>query len=205
METRGVELFDHVLSLVRSARERLHNEVAGLLVPDESTLPSGRFDPTRLIIQLAPLGADGVAIERQLLEHGVSLESADRDTLLPIITVADTNESVTALLDHLIPALQGARGEPRDLSPALSWRVKPVQVLSPREAFFARHARVESSMALGRVCAELIAPYPPGVPVLAPGEVVTAESLDGLLEVARSGVRIAYAADPTLSTIEVVA
>ena len=205
METRGVELFDHVLSLVRSARERLHHEVAGLLVPDESTLPSGRFDPTRLIIQLAPIGADGVAIERQLLEHGVSLESADRDTLLPIITVADTNESVTALLDHLIPALQGARGEPRDLSPALSWRVKPVQVLSPREAFFARHAHVESSMALGRVCAELIAPYPPGVPVLAPGEIVTAESLVGLLEVARSGVRIAYAADPTLSTIEVVA
>ena len=50
-----------------------------------------------------------------------------------------------------------------------------------------------------------MAPYPPGVPVLAPGEVVTRELLDGLLDAARSGVRIAYAADPTLSTIEVVA
>jgi lysine decarboxylase len=205
IETRGVELFSHVLSLVRHARERLRDEVAGLLVPDENTFPSHRFDPSRLIVQLAPLGADGVAIERQLLERGLSFESADRDTLLPIITVADTNESVNHLLDHLIPALESARGEPRELLPALSWRVNPVQVLSPREAFFARHERVESAKAIGRVSAELVAPYPPGVPVLAPGEVVTAELLRGLLDVARSGVRIAYAADPTLSTIEVVA
>jgi lysine decarboxylase len=55
------------------------------------------------------------------------------------------------------------------------------------------------------VSAELIAPYPPGIPVLAPGELVTAELLEGLRTEAASGVRIAYATDPTLRTIEVVA
>jgi arginine decarboxylase len=205
METRGAELFDRVLALVRSARRRLREEVPGLLVPDEETFGSGRFDPTRLIIQLVPLGIDGIEVERRLSQNGISLEFADRDTLMPLITVVDTEESVSSLLDQLIPFLLDARGEIREFSTALSWRVQPVQALSPREAFFARHERVESSMAIGRVSAELVAPYPPGVPVLAPGEVVTRELVEGLLEVARSGVRIAYAADPSLTTLEVVA
>ena len=205
LETRGVELIGRVLSLVRAARERLRTEVPGLVIPDELSFPVGRFDPTRLILQLAPIGADGVVVERHLLKQHVSLESADRDTLLPIITVTDTDESLTALLDRLVPVLNDAVGTPRRRSTALSWLVNPVQSLSPREAFFAPRERVDAAEAVGRVSAELVAPYPPGVPVLAPGEVVTRELLDGLLDAARSGVRIAYAADPTLSTIEVVA
>ena len=52
--------------------------------------------------------------------------------------------------------------------------------------------------------AELIAPYPPGVPVLAPGELITAEAINALREVAADGGRIAYAADPTLATFQVI-
>jgi lysine decarboxylase len=55
------------------------------------------------------------------------------------------------------------------------------------------------------VCAELIAPYPPGVPLLAPGEIVTAAVIAALRRTLANGGRIAYAADPTLSTIQVVA
>jgi lysine decarboxylase len=77
--------------------------------------------------------------------------------------------------------------------------------LTPREAFFATHETVDADAAIGRVCAELIAPYPPGVPVLAPGEIVTAGALDALREARADGGRIAYAADPTLDTIQVVA
>jgi len=54
------------------------------------------------------------------------------------------------------------------------------------------------------VCAELIAPYPPGVPVLAPGEIITAGALHALREALADGGRIAYAADPTLATVQVV-
>jgi len=64
---------------------------------------------------------------------------------------------------------------------------------------------VTAERAVGRVCAELIAPYPPGIPVLAPGEVVTAEVLAALRGVRADGGRIAYAADPDLATIHVVA
>jgi len=59
-----------------------------------------------------------------------------------------------------------------------------VNVMSPRAAFFAPHERVSADAAVGRVSAELVAPYPPGVPVLAPGELITAELLDGLRLVA---------------------
>ena len=55
-----------------------------------------------------------------------------------------------------------------------------------------------------RVSAELVAPYPPGVPVLAPGELITASALDALREVRDDGGRIAYAADPSLATFQVV-
>jgi lysine decarboxylase len=59
--------------------------------------------------------------------------------------------------------------------------------------------------AVGRVGAELVAPYPPGIPVLAPGEVVTGAALDALTAARDAGSRIAYAADPSLRTLDVVA
>ncbi len=75
---------------------------------------------------------------------------------------------------------------------------------APREAFFAPNETVPAAAAIGRVSAELIAPYPPGVPVLAPGELITAAAVDALREVAADGGRIAYAADPSLQTFQVI-
>ena len=82
--------------------------------------------------------------------------------------------------------------------------MRPQTVLAPREAFFAPNETVAASAAVGRISAELVAPYPPGVPVLAPGELITTEALAALREVAAGGGRIAYAADPTLATFQVV-
>jgi len=78
-------------------------------------------------------------------------------------------------------------------------------VLSPREAFFAPNETVLASAAVGRISAELVAPYPPGVPVLAPGELITEQALLALREVAADGGRIAYAADASLGSFQVVA
>jgi lysine decarboxylase len=63
---------------------------------------------------------------------------------------------------------------------------------------------VSAAAAVGRVSAELIAPYPPGVPVLAPGELIASAAIDSLREVKADGGRIAYAADPSLETFQVV-
>ena len=76
--------------------------------------------------------------------------------------------------------------------------------MSPREAFFAPRETVPVDRAVGRLAAETVAPYPPGIPALAPGEVVTAPLVDALREAAAAGTRLAYCSDPSLGTLQVV-
>jgi len=204
MEDRGTELLERLIGAVRGARQRLREELPGLEVPDEHSFPAGRFDPTRLVLLLAGVGADGVEVDRILISRHLPVELADRDTLVPIVTVADDEATLGALVDVLVPAIRATSGPSRSRSTALSWRVRPVNVMTPRAAFFAPHENLAADHAVGRISAELIAPYPPGVPVLAPGELITDELLGGLRAVAAEGVRVAYAADPSLSTLEVV-
>jgi lysine decarboxylase len=73
-----------------------------------------------------------------------------------------------------------------------------------RDAYFAQTEMVAAEDAIGRISADLIAPYPPGVAVLAPGEVLTSQIIEGLAASKAAGVRIAYATDPSLSTYRVV-
>ena len=73
-----------------------------------------------------------------------------------------------------------------------------------RDAYFATTEMVSSADAVGRISADLIAPYPPGVAVIAPGEILTEEIVSGLAASHKGGVRIAYATDPTLQRYRVV-
>jgi arginine decarboxylase len=117
----------------------------------------------------------------------------------------DTSETVGRLGRSLLSGLEAqGRVEPRPSATAAQWVLAAPRALSPREAFFARPETLPAETAVGRVSAELIAPYPPGIPVVVPGERLTAEVIDALRRTAADGVRIAYAADPTLETFQVV-
>jgi lysine decarboxylase len=83
------------------------------------------------------------------------------------------------------------------------WQVSPEVVVTPREAFFSERKRIPLREAVGEVSAEQFCPYPPGVPLLAPGERVTAETVEAIAAAAKVG-RVAYNSDPTLETIEVI-
>jgi arginine decarboxylase len=124
--------------------------------------------------------------------------------VIPIPTIADDEHHVAAFTDVLIASIERHRGAPRRPSSAASWTVVPETVLSPREAFFAPNETIPADAAVGRISAELIAPYPPGVPVLAPGELISKDAVDSLREVLADGGRIAYAADPSLATLQVI-
>ena len=76
-------------------------------------------------------------------------------------------------------------------------------VLTPREAFLRERRRVTMADAVGEVSAEQFCPYPPGVPLLAPGERVTEESIEAIRAASKT-CRIAYCSDPTLETILIV-
>ena len=102
--------------------------------------------------------------------------------------------------------LAQCRGEPRPPGAASAvWDVAPETTMTPRQAFFSARETVGAEDAAGRVAAEMVAPYPPGIPAIAPGEVVSLELVDALREAAAGGTRLSYCADPTLATLQVVA
>ncbi len=161
-------------------------------------------DPTKLVVLLAGTGVSGNDVERDLIDAGLPVEMADRDTLVPILTMADNDDSVDRLVAAIGVAVERRRGPARAIGTAVQWATPPPMAITPREAYFRPHTTVAAATAVGRISAEVVAPYPPGVPVLVPGEIVTAEVLAALQEVQATGTRIAYAADPTLATLQVV-
>ncbi len=198
LERDGAELLAQAIAATRAARTRLQ-EVPGLTVLDGPDV-----DPVKLTLVLSGTGADGNAVEADLIAAGLPVESADRDVLIAIVSLADTHATLTRLADHITASIQRHRGTPRETAEPAAYSVEPVVAVPPREAFFATAEPVRITQAVGRVSAELIAPYPPGIPVLAPGEEVTPAVIETLDRARTAGVRIAYAADPTLSTIRVV-
>ncbi|HEY4898105.1 MAG TPA: hypothetical protein VIH79_00100, partial [Candidatus Nanopelagicaceae bacterium] len=149
-------------------------------------------------------GTSGVAIEDTLIAQGVRVEMADNDTMVLLATIADDDVDFDLLADRLIPILQKLKSEPRPAATALSWSIVPQVGTSMRSAYFANTEMVTADKAVGRTSADLIAPYPPGVAVVAPGEILTVEIINGLAASKAAGVRIAYATDTTLATYRVI-
>ncbi|MEP6515861.1 aminotransferase class I/II-fold pyridoxal phosphate-dependent enzyme [Microcoleus vaginatus] len=88
-------------------------------------------------------------------------------------------------------------------SPTLPLSPSP-PLLSPREAFFFPAETVPADKAVDRLCAELICPYPPGIPVLMPGEIITPAAVDYLQQILAAGGKITGCSDPGLQTLKVV-
>lgn len=204
---RGEELLGRTIALAAQARQRFR-EVPGLgVVGDEIADRSPALlmhDPTKIVLSLPGTGADGQIVADALEQRGLQLEFADRDTFCPVITMGDTAQTVDFMVTEIIRAIAEHRGEPRPLIPITAWTLEPDTAMSPRDAFFADHERVPAAQAVGRVAAETAAPYPPGVPALAPGERIQDATLAALQAEARSGTRIAYCGDPMLDTVLVV-
>jgi lysine decarboxylase len=198
LERDGERLLGDAVAATRETRRRLA-EVDGLVVLDGPGV-----DPLKLTLLLPGTGADGNAVERDLLAAGVPVESADRDVVVGVVTLADTPRTLAAFATAVETSVRRHRGAARPVVGPAVYRIDAVPVLPPRQAFFAEEETVPFERAVGRVSAELVAPYPPGIPVLAPGEEVTAGVVDALHQARGAGVRIAYAADPSLATLRVV-
>ena len=145
----------------------------------------------------------------RLLDDPVSLLDptgflSDRDTIVATLSIFDEEHDVVGFAATVREVVEQRRGPARVVRPHVAWTVEPETVMRPRDAFFAWHETVPAQDAIGRVCAEIVAPYPPGVPVLAPGELITAGTLQALRDVQADGAMVRYAADPQLTTFQVV-
>jgi arginine/lysine/ornithine decarboxylase len=209
----GKELLDRAVTSARLLRERLATEVPELRVvsTDELAARPGvtGVDPTHVLIETASVGLTGYQADDWLRdERQVDVELVDHRRIMPLVTFAHGEQEI----DRLVRALRDlvdAEGEPgRDtpVSPLPSRRqLRTEQAMLPRDAFFAATETVKPSEAPGRVSAELITPYPPGIPAIAPGEVLTDEIVGYLEEIVANGAFVEGATDPSLPSLRVVA
>jgi lysine decarboxylase len=204
LQTRGPELLGALLENVAYFKDRVQSHFTVPIFLNSSDFPTGRFDPVKIVLRANQLGASGIAIEKSLGERGIRVEMADQDTVVFLATLADTREDFVELGDVMIDIATSQQTQPRPSATALSWSVIPQVGISMREAYFAATEMVTAADAIGRVSADLIAPYPPGVAVIAPGEILTKQIVEGLSASQKAGVRIAYATDPTLEKFRVV-
>ncbi len=210
MVQRGRELLGHALRLARQARAGL-DELPGIAVAGRDLTGPGRaadFDPLQVVVDVSGAGVGGAAAARWLREQArVEVAAADHRRIVARLTYADSEQTVRPLLAGL-RRLVNARSAlpaamPVDLpDPA---ELEPEVVMLPRDAFFGNSATVPASQAAGRVAAETITPYPPGIPAVVPGERISEAVLEYLRAgVSTSAMRVPDAADPSLATIKVV-
>jgi arginine decarboxylase len=189
MATEGEKLLGKALKLARGARQAI-NQVPGLYCLEKDAVLGrgmGDMDETKLAINVSGLGMSGYDVSRLLnVEHDIQVEMADPFHILVIVSIGDRRED----LDRLVAALghiAGQRpvgGKPTRWEEALP-KFRNVPGLTPREAFFAAHELVSVDGASGRLSTEIVTVYPPGIPLLVPGEVITDEVisyLDRVLE-----------------------
>ena len=210
MATEGRERTARALALARWLRQEI-NRLDGLWCfgPEEiisaETGVTG-FDELKLTVQVTGLGLTGPEAE-QLLRYKYLLqcELVDRANVLFIISVSDTEETASRLLAALKGLCAGRAGAEPLPAQRLLFAACPEQVLTPREAFFAPRRTMRLDAAAGEISAEEITFYPPGVPVICPGERLTAELIASVKEAAAAGLRVTGPADTSLETIAVIA
>ncbi|MTA86659.1 MAG: aminotransferase class V-fold PLP-dependent enzyme, partial [Actinobacteria bacterium] len=203
LQNRGDQLTANLVDLVNAFKDKVDKACGMSVFLNASDFPKDRFDPAKVVLRANLLGVSGVDVENELEKHNIRVEMADQDTIVFLATLADRSEDFDEVAAKLIPILEKLRSQPRQTQTALSWSIVPTVGMSIRDAYFADTEFVNAANAIGRVSADLIAPYPPGVAVVAPGEVLTAQIVDGLATSKTAGVRIAYASDPTLKTYRV--
>ncbi|MBW4420135.1 MAG: aminotransferase class I/II-fold pyridoxal phosphate-dependent enzyme [Myxacorys californica WJT36-NPBG1] len=211
MATEGQELMDQTLRLADEARSRLQAipKLATLNPEQATTAGFYALDRTRLTVTVSNLGIDGFTADEilhQQLDVTAELPSLRHVTF--IFSLGNTETDVDRLVaawetlaaDASSHASQGADG----ISVGYGKLLNEKQAMSPREAFFARSEMISTDQACDRISTELVCPYPPGIPILMPGEFITQDAINALQYVLKSGGFITGCADPMLKTLRVV-
>jgi lysine decarboxylase len=210
LAAHGAGLLDVTIARVRA----LHNEVGA--IPGCRVLgpahPSAPFpgvvahDPLRVVIDVRETGLTGLEVQRRLRDElDTVVELATHSTVVLVIGVQAPESLLREFPSALKRALRASRAAGATRPPTTASPAEPGEtVLTPRQAHLADQERVAPGDAVGRVAAEAISGYPPGIPAVLPGERVTAAAVEHLETLRDAGVRLHGAADPALGSILVV-
>jgi arginine/lysine/ornithine decarboxylase len=210
MVEHGEELLDAAIDCAGRAREEI-GTIDGLGLMGAEIVEEGfahEVDPMVLTVDVRELGISGFqAAEWARAERHVDFGAADSCRFTARLTHADGDEQVQILVDTMKALPEASRTLERQPPPDFpsSEGLQVETVMLPRDAFFGRTEDVPVEECVGRVAAEMVSPYPPGVPVLAPGERISAEAVEYLRSGLENGMLLPDPADPHLKTVRVVA
>ncbi|KAF7822314.1 Arginine decarboxylase [Senna tora] len=201
-------IFNQAIDLAYEARYLLKN-IPGISVLENSSFPIfPSMDPLRLTVGFWQLGLSGYEADEILYrDHGIVCELVGNQSITCAFNLGTCRDHVERLvlgIKHLATTYASLqRPKEKVLTGVAPFNDDIIMSLIPRDAFFASKRRVTLRESLGEVSGELICPYPPGIPVLIPGEVITEKAIDYLLHVRSKGAVISGASDPLISSIVV--
>jgi arginine decarboxylase len=214
MATAGQQFLAKTLELSREMRSGLSplTPVTAISPEDVSSYASVKeLDLTRLTVDVSGLGMTGLEADEILHgEHGVTAELPELRHLTFIISLGNTPADGERFLEsfkHLRASwVQAGAADPSTLQRLSRAEPPPFTQpqVSPRDAFFAETEVLPAKVVLGRLSAETISPYPPGIPAIVAGEAITAAALDQLKTVHQQGGYLTGCSDLSLETLKVL-
>lgn len=215
VEEEGATRLEHTLELAEKAREAI-NRIKGLSCLGDEVRgdPSvGEWDPTKLVISVRGLGLTGYEAQDILgNKYRIQIEMADYYNILVMITIGDSPEAIDDLIKALRELASCYFGKDNIKINKLSsisrmgiWKHPPEVAVTPREAFFCQQTRATIlEEAEGEIAAEMVCPFPPGVPLLTPGERISRPIIEIIKELSAGGTAWQGCLDKTLASIQVL-
>jgi arginine decarboxylase len=218
MALQGEQLMSRTLQLADTARTRI-SQIPGLSVLELLKAPSGAtlqppgfvaLDRTRLTVTVSGLGLTGFEADELIAQHCVLAELPSLQHLTFIVSLGNTAADIELLVQAFSILSKSHRRSREQLQPLVGDKVTQIAnsanngLISPRDAFFSQTETLSVEKSCDRISAELVCPYPPGIPILMPGEVITPSALEYLQQVLAMGGVISGCADVSLRTLKVV-
>ncbi len=202
---RGREAFAKVAELAEYAREEI-NRIGGYyafgdeLVNRDSVYA---FDPTKLSVHTLDIGLAGIEVYDILRdEYDIQIEFGDLGNMLAYLSIGDRKQEVERLVSALADI---KRRYQKDKTGMLSQEyIPPRVVMTPQESFYAPKEQLPIQEAEGRICSEFVMCYPPGIPILAPGEEITDEIIEYILYAKEKGCSMTGPEDEKIEKLNVV-
>ena len=201
----GKEIFDHVMSLAQYAREEI-NKIGGYYAFGKELIDGNTvydFDVTKLSIHTRNIGLAGIEVYDLLRDdYDVQIEFGDIGNVLAIISVGDKNLAIERLISALAEI---KRLHTKDQTGMLDHEyINPLVKMTPQDAFYAPKKSVPMADSVGAICSEFVMCYPPGIPILAPGEKITKEILDYIAYAKAKGCFLTGTEDIHIEHINIV-
>lgn len=202
---RGREVFRHVRELAIYARDEI-NEIGDYYAFGQELRDGNAvfdFDSTKLSVHTLDIGLAGIEVYDALRDdYDIQIEFGDLGNILAYLSIGDRIQEVERLVSALSEIRRRYRRSPAGM---LSQEYIPPEVVtSPQDAFYAEKISLPREKSLGRVCSEFVMCYPPGIPVLAPGERITREILDYIRYAQDKGCQMTGPEDPEIKHINVL-